>query len=53
MDAIKLGFKVILVEDLCKGVAKDTIESALKEMKSAGIRIILEPVLWKEQLVFF
>jgi len=40
MDAIKSGFKVILVEALCRGVAEDTTQSALKEMKAVGIKII-------------
>ncbi|SDU56415.1 isochorismatase family protein [Desulfobacula phenolica] len=40
MDALKSGFKVILVEELCKGVALDTTASALEEMRSAGIKII-------------
>lgn len=40
MDAIKSGFKVFLIENLCKGVADDTSKSALKEMKLAGIKII-------------
>ncbi|RLC04824.1 MAG: amidase [Deltaproteobacteria bacterium] len=40
MDAVQLGFNVILIESLCKGVAEDTTLSALKEMKSVGIKII-------------
>jgi nicotinamidase/pyrazinamidase len=40
MDALQLGFKVILVKDLCRGVAPDTSRLALTEMASAGIRII-------------
>ncbi len=40
MDAIKSGFKVFLIEDLCKGVADDTSQLALHEMKSAGIKIM-------------
>ncbi len=40
MDAIKSGFKVFLIEDLCKGVADDTNQLALQEMKSAGIKIM-------------
>jgi nicotinamidase/pyrazinamidase len=40
MDALQLGFKVILVKDLCRGVAPDTTRAALKEMASAGIRVI-------------
>lgn len=40
MDALESGFKVILVEGLCRGVAPDTTASALEEMRSAGIKII-------------
>jgi len=40
MDEFKSGYKVFLIEDLCKGVAEDTTESALKEIISAGIKII-------------
>ncbi len=40
MDAVKSGFKVILVEGLCRGVAPDTSTSALADMRSAGIEII-------------
>jgi nicotinamidase/pyrazinamidase len=42
MDAVKSGYKVILIENLCRGVAKDTTLSALKEMESAGIKILPE-----------
>ena len=40
LDAKKAGFKVIVVEDLCKGVAPETTEKALKEMKAAGVKVI-------------
>lgn len=42
MDAVKSGFKVFLIESLCKGVADDTSQLALQEMKSAGIKIMTE-----------
>jgi len=42
MDALSAGFKVTVVEALCKGVAPDTTTSALKEMKAAGITITPE-----------
>jgi nicotinamidase/pyrazinamidase len=41
MDAIQAGFQVMVIEELCRGVAPDTSEQALKEMKGAGA-IILE-----------
>ena len=40
MDAVKSGFKVFLIKDLCKGVADDTSQLALQEMKLAGIKIM-------------
>ncbi len=40
MDAVKSGFKVILIKDLCQGVAEDTTKLAIREMKLAGIKII-------------
>ncbi len=39
MDAVAAGFKVTVIESLCKGVAPDTTTSALKEMIAAGITI--------------
>lgn len=42
MDAAAAGFKVTVVEGLCKGVAPDTTAGALEEMKAAGITIIEE-----------
>jgi nicotinamidase/pyrazinamidase len=42
IDAADAGFKVTVVEGLCKGVAPDTTKSALEEMKTAGITIINE-----------
>jgi nicotinamidase/pyrazinamidase len=41
MDAIQAGFQVMVIEELCRGVAPDTSEEALEEMKGAGA-IILE-----------
>ena len=37
LDAVSLGFKVSLMEDMCRGVAEETRNSALAEMKEAGI----------------
>lgn len=41
VDAIQAGFQVMVIEELCRGVAPDTSEQALKEMKGAGA-VILE-----------
>jgi len=40
MDALRSGFKVILIKDLCRGVAAHTTTRALEEMAAAGVRII-------------
>ncbi len=39
MDAVAAGYKVTVIEDLCKGVAPDTTAKALQEMKDKGIKI--------------
>jgi nicotinamidase/pyrazinamidase len=41
LDAIRAGFQVTVIEELCRGIAPDTSEEALEEMKGAGA-IILE-----------
>ena len=40
MDARDAGFKVIVVENLCKGVSPETTGKAIKEMKAAGITVL-------------
>jgi nicotinamidase/pyrazinamidase len=40
IDAAKAGYQVIVVEDLCKGVAPDTTQKALEEMKAQGIQVV-------------
>ncbi len=42
IDAVNAGYNVTVVEDLCKGVAPDNTESALKEMKEKGIAVLTE-----------
>ncbi|MCD4717334.1 MAG: isochorismatase family protein [Desulfobacterales bacterium] len=42
IDAATAGYNVTVVEGLCKGVAPDTTESALKEMKKKGITVLKE-----------
>ncbi len=41
LDATALGYRVFLIKNLCRGVAPDTTQKALEEMKSRGV-IILE-----------
>jgi nicotinamidase/pyrazinamidase len=40
MDAAAAGYKVIVIEELCKGVAPDTSKKALKEMQDKGITVL-------------
>lgn len=42
IDAVDAGFKVTVIENLCKGVAPDTTAKALQEMKDKGIKIVKE-----------
>lgn len=40
LDALKLGYKVTLVEDAVRGINMDgSVKSALKEMKDAGVTL--------------
>ena len=42
LDALNLGYKTYLVDNLCRGVElqKGDIKAAIKEMKSAGVKVI-------------
>ncbi|MEH0021392.1 MAG: isochorismatase family protein [Desulfobacter sp.] len=40
MDARALGFDVVLVASLCRGVAEETTRAALEEMAAAGVLIL-------------
>jgi nicotinamidase/pyrazinamidase len=40
LDAIRAGFGVIVVQELCRGVAPDTSQNALKEMGETGAAIL-------------
>lgn len=42
IDAADAGYKVIVVEDLCRGVAPETSKKAVEEMKAKGITVIKE-----------
>jgi nicotinamidase/pyrazinamidase len=39
LDGLKDGYKVIVVQDLCRGVADKTSKAALEEMKQKGVQI--------------
>lgn len=40
LDAIRAGLGVIVIQELCRGVAPDTSQEALKEMENAGATIL-------------
>jgi nicotinamidase/pyrazinamidase len=42
LDALANGYKVIVIEDLCMGVAPDTSAKALEEMKEKGVTVMKE-----------
>ena len=42
LDAIANGYKVIVIEDLCMGVAPDTSAKAWEEMKEKGVTVMKE-----------
>jgi nicotinamidase/pyrazinamidase len=40
LDAIRAGFQVTVIKELCRGVAPDTSKKALEEMKRSGATIL-------------
>ena len=40
LDAVALGYQVILIKSLCRGVAPDTSRKALEEMRDRGVIIL-------------
>ncbi len=40
LDARSLGFDVVLIRKLCRGVAEETTRAAIEEMAAAGVSII-------------
>ncbi len=40
IDGARLGFKVVVVEDLCRGVDPKTTSKAIQEMKAAGVKVV-------------
>jgi nicotinamidase/pyrazinamidase len=42
LDAVAAGYQVVVVKSLCRGVAPDTTQKALEEMKSKGVVILDE-----------
>ena len=40
LDAVAAGYQVTLIKNLCRGVAEDSSQKALEEMKSKGVIIL-------------
>jgi nicotinamidase/pyrazinamidase len=40
LDAVEAGYKVVLIRNLCRGVAPDTPQKAIDEMKAKGIVVL-------------
>jgi nicotinamidase/pyrazinamidase len=40
LDGVAAGYKVVLIRNLCRGVAPDTSQKAIEEMKARGIVIL-------------
>ena len=40
LDAVAVGYKVIVIKNLCRGVAPDTSQKAIDEMKAKGVVVL-------------
>jgi nicotinamidase/pyrazinamidase len=40
LDAVAAGYQVIVIKNLCRGIAPDTTQMAIEEMKSKGIVVL-------------
>jgi nicotinamidase/pyrazinamidase len=40
LDAVAAGYKVTVIKNLCRGIAPDTTQMAIEEMKSKGIVVL-------------
>jgi nicotinamidase/pyrazinamidase len=40
LDAVAAGYKVIMIKNLSRGVAPDTSQRAIEEMKAKGIAVL-------------
>jgi nicotinamidase/pyrazinamidase len=40
LDAVQAGFDTVVLTDVCRGIATESIDAALQEMKAAGVHII-------------
>jgi len=42
LDAVAAGYQVIVIKNLCRGVAPDTSQKAIEEMKSKGVIVLYD-----------
>jgi nicotinamidase/pyrazinamidase len=40
LDAVKAGYRVVVIKELCRGIKPESTEAALKEMKDHGVQIM-------------
>lgn len=40
LDAVQAGFDAVVLFDACRGIAEDSVDAALQEMKAVGVNII-------------
>jgi len=40
LDALKLGYQVVMIKDLSRGVAPETTKKAIEELQRAGVQIL-------------
>jgi nicotinamidase/pyrazinamidase len=40
IDALRAGFEMAVIQELCRGVAPETSQAAWKEMKEKGVNIL-------------
>lgn len=42
LDAVAMGYEVVLIEGLCRGVTPEGIADALEEMRTKGVKVLRE-----------
>jgi nicotinamidase/pyrazinamidase len=40
LDGVAAGYRVVLIRNLCRGVAPDTSQKAIEEMKAKGVVVL-------------
>ena len=49
LDAISLGYETMLVTDVCRGLSDADSDAAIKEMQSAGAKLVSSQDLYNER----